>query len=79
LHFSEEVLADLEKHHISKTYLTLHVGAGTFLPVKEDDVSHHPMHREQLIFTRELIQTLKAHQGPYIPVGTTALRALESL
>ena len=79
LHFSEEVLADLDRRGIQKTYLTLHVGAGTFLPVKDDDVSKHPMHREQLVFTPELIKTLLAHQGPIIPVGTTALRALESL
>ncbi len=79
LHFSEEVLADLDRRNIQKTYLTLHVGAGTFLPVKDDDVSKHPMHREQLVFTPALIETLKSHQGPFIPVGTTALRALESL
>ena len=79
LHFSEEVLADLNQRRIQKTYLTLHVGAGTFMPVKDDDVSKHPMHREQLIFTPELIKTLLAHKGPFIPVGTTALRALESL
>jgi S-adenosylmethionine:tRNA ribosyltransferase-isomerase len=79
LHFSEEVLADIDRRNIQKTYLTLHVGAGTFLPVKDDDVSKHPMHREQLVFTPELIKTLIAHQGPYIPIGTTALRALESL
>jgi S-adenosylmethionine:tRNA ribosyltransferase-isomerase len=79
LHFSEEVLADLDKINIQKAYLTLHVGAGTFLPVKEEDVSKHPMHREQIVFTPALIETLKAHQGPYIPVGTTSLRALESL
>ncbi len=79
LHFSEEVLADLDKINIQKAYLTLHVGAGTFLPVKEEDVSKHPMHREQIVFSPALIETLKAHQGPYIPVGTTSLRALESL
>ncbi len=79
LHFSEEVLAEIDRRGIQKTYLTLHVGAGTFLPVKDDDVSKHPMHREQLVFTPELIKTLLSHQGPYIPVGTTALRALESL
>lgn len=79
LHFSEEVLAEIDRLGIQKTYLTLHVGAGTFLPVKDDDVSKHPMHREQLVFTPELIKTLLSHQGPYIPVGTTALRALESL
>ena len=53
LHFSEEVLADLARLHIQKTYLTLHVGAGTFLPVKDEDVSTHPMHREQLVLTPE--------------------------
>ena len=79
LHFSDEVLADLDRINIQKAYLTLHVGAGTFLPVKEEDVSKHPMHREQIVFTPALIETLKSHQGPFIPVGTTSLRALESL
>lgn len=79
LHFSDEVLADLDIRGIQKTYLTLHVGAGTFLPVKEDDVENHPMHREQLVFTPALIETLLAHKGPFVPVGTTSLRALESL
>lgn len=79
LHFSDEVLADLDQVNIQKAYLTLHVGAGTFLPVKEEDVSKHPMHREQIVFTPALIETLKAHLGPFIPVGTTSLRALESL
>jgi S-adenosylmethionine:tRNA ribosyltransferase-isomerase len=79
LHFSKEVLADIDRLGIKKAYLTLHVGAGTFLPVKEEDVSKHPMHREQIVFTPELIETLIKHEGPFIPVGTTALRALESL
>jgi len=79
LHFSDEVLTDLDRRGIQKTYLTLHVGAGTFLPVKEDDVENHSMHREQLVFTPALIETLLAHEGPFIPVGTTSLRALESL
>jgi S-adenosylmethionine:tRNA ribosyltransferase-isomerase len=79
LHFSEEVLADIDRLEIQKAYLTLHVGAGTFLPVKEEDVSKHPMHREQIVFTPELIESLLQHTGPFIPVGTTSLRALESL
>ena len=79
LHFSDEVLTDLDRRGIQKTYLTLHVGAGTFLPVKEDDVENHPMHRELLVFTPALIETLLAHKGPFVPVGTTSLRALESL
>ncbi|MEY2760961.1 MAG: S-adenosylmethionine:tRNA ribosyltransferase-isomerase [Bacteroidota bacterium] len=79
LHFSEEVIADIDRLEIQKAYLTLHVGAGTFLPVKEEDVSKHQMHREQIVFTPELIKTLLQHIGPFIPVGTTSLRALESL
>ena len=79
LHFSQEVFNNLEKRGIKALYLTLHVGAGTFLPVKEENVQNHPMHREQLIFSKEFIQNLQDHDGPYIPVGTTSLRALESL
>jgi S-adenosylmethionine:tRNA ribosyltransferase-isomerase len=79
LHFSKEVFMGLEKKGIKSLYLTLHVGAGTFLPVKEENVQNHPMHREQLIFSKEFIQNLMAHEGPFIPVGTTSLRALESL
>jgi S-adenosylmethionine:tRNA ribosyltransferase-isomerase len=79
LHFSKEVFQSLKKQGIKELYLTLHVGAGTFLPVKEENVQNHPMHREQLIFSKEFIQNLHDHEGPYIPVGTTSLRALESL
>ena len=78
LHFSQEVFIDLEKRGIKTSYLTLHVGAGTFLPVKEENVQNHPMHREQLIFSKEFIQNLQDHEGPYIPVGTTSMRAVES-
>jgi S-adenosylmethionine:tRNA ribosyltransferase-isomerase len=79
LHFSKEVFQSLKKQGIKELYLTLHVGAGTFLPVKEENVQNHPMHREQLIFSKEFIQNLQDHEGPYIPVGTTSMRALESL
>ena len=79
LHFSKEVFQGIKKQGIKELYLTLHVGAGTFLPVKEENVQNHPMHREQLIFSKEFIQNLQDHDGPYIPVGTTSLRALESL
>jgi S-adenosylmethionine:tRNA ribosyltransferase-isomerase len=79
LHFSKEVFQGIKKRGIKELYLTLHVGAGTFLPVKEENVQNHPMHREQLIFSKEFIQNLQNHEGPYIPVGTTSLRALESL
>ena len=79
LHFTPEILSKLEIQGKKSCYLTLHVGAGTFLPVKEDEIRNHPMHREQLIFERDFVQQLIQHQGSFIPVGTTALRALESL
>ncbi len=79
LHFTPEILEQLTSRGIPHTFLTLHVGAGTFLPVKEDEIRNHPMHREQLIFEREFILQLVQHRGSYIPVGTTALRAVESL
>lgn len=79
LHFSEKIMEDLDRRGVYKTFLTLHVGAGTFMPVKEEHVENHPMHREQMIFSSDQIQNLLNHQGPFIPVGTTALRALESL
>ena len=79
LHFSEKIMDDLNEKGIQKTFLTLHVGAGTFMPVKEEHVENHPMHREQMIFSKDQIQNLVNHRGAFIPVGTTALRALESL
>jgi len=79
LHFTSEILKELTSRGIQQSFLTLHVGAGTFLPVKEDEIRNHPMHREQLIFERDFILQLLHHRGPFIPVGTTALRALESL
>ncbi len=79
LHFSNEIISELDEKGIKSDFLTLHVGAGTFLPVKVDEVSQHPMHREQLVFTYSMIQSLLKHQGSFVPVGTTSLRALESL
>ena len=79
LHFTDEVLNDLEEAGIQKQFITLHVGAGTFLPVKVENVKEHTMHREQMVFTRESIEKLHAHEGPVIPVGTTSMRSLESL
>jgi S-adenosylmethionine:tRNA ribosyltransferase-isomerase len=79
LHFTEQTLKDISAANISQLFLTLHVGAGTFLPVKEENVSNHPMHREQVVISKTLVEQLMAHKGPFVPVGTTALRALESL
>lgn len=79
LHFTEEVLDDLDATGIQMQFITLHVGAGTFLPVKVENVKEHTMHREQMVFTRESLEKLYAHEGPVIPVGTTSMRSLESL
>lgn len=79
LHFSLEVLAVLEAKGIRTEAVTLHVGAGTFAPVKEADATKHQIHREQLVISRELIYNLLSHDGPTIAVGTTSLRVLESL
>lgn len=81
LHFDEELLAQLAANGVQFTYVTLHVGAGTFLPVKVDDISDHKMHSEWGRVTAEAaaeINATKANGGRVIPVGTTALRLIES-
>ena len=79
LHFSETVLDDLTKRNIKKTELTLHVGAGTFQPVKARNISDHKMHHEHYYVPKETIKLIKDHNGHIIPVGTTAVRTIESL
>ncbi len=81
LHFDDELLAALRAKGVEFTYVTLHVGAGTFLPVKVDDISDHKMHSEWGQVTEEAaaqINATKAAGGRVIPVGTTALRLIES-
>jgi S-adenosylmethionine:tRNA ribosyltransferase-isomerase len=79
LHFTDRVLADLRARGHQTEFLTLHVGAGTFQPVKVENVLEHPMHGEQVVVTRRNVEVLLAHLGHIIPVGTTSLRALESM
>lgn len=79
LHFTEEVLGRLSAKGIQRTFLTLHVGAGTFQPIKVETVTEHHMHSEQVVYTRALIEGLIQNIGHIIPVGTTSLRSLESL
>lgn len=79
LHFTEETFQGFKERGIESLYLTLHVGAGTFLPVKEEKLSNHPMHREQVVISKAFIESLLRQNGPIVPVGTTAMRALESL
>ena len=79
LHFTPEVLADLDAHGIEREELTLHVGAGTFKPVKSEEIEGHEMHTEYISVRRETIRKLIAHDGQAIAVGTTSVRTLESL
>ncbi|MFY0601435.1 MAG: S-adenosylmethionine:tRNA ribosyltransferase-isomerase [Cyclobacteriaceae bacterium] len=78
LHFTEEILEQLESKNISTDYLTLHVSAGTFQPIKAKSVDEHPMHREQIIITKSNIENL-LKKDVVIPVGTTSMRTMESL
>ncbi|KAA9325992.1 S-adenosylmethionine:tRNA ribosyltransferase-isomerase [Adhaeribacter soli] len=80
LHFTPQVLEKLQAKGIKTAYLTLHVGAGTFKPVKAEKMEDHAMHAEQIIISRELVQQILEHfPKPIIPVGTTSMRSLESL
>ncbi len=81
LHFTPELTTRLQARNIQIAQLTLHVGAGTFLPVKEEDISAHKMHSEWGEINAETVATLeavKANGGRIIAVGTTSLRLLES-
>lgn len=81
LHFTQRVLEALEKKGVKKVFLTLHVGAGTFLPVKVDDTENHKMHAEYGIITQDscdIINNTKKAGKRVIAVGTTSLRLLES-
>ncbi len=79
LHFTERVLAVLDERGIERNEVTLHVGAGTFKPVKSEEIAGHTMHAEWIAVRRESIERLLAHGGQCIAVGTTSVRTLESL
>jgi S-adenosylmethionine:tRNA ribosyltransferase-isomerase len=79
LHFTDRVFSELDLNGFKKSFLTLHVGAGTFLPVKVENIADHTMHEEQIVVKASDIQGLIDHKGPIIPVGTTSLRTLESM
>jgi len=81
LHFDDELLARIAAKGVEFTHVTLHVGAGTFLPVKVDDVSQHKMHSEWGHVSQQAadeVNATHARGGRVIPVGTTALRLIES-
>lgn len=79
LHFTQRVLSDIDAHQIEREEVTLHVGAGTFRPVKSETIGEHPMHTEYIAVRRQTIERLIAHHGEAIAVGTTSVRTLESL
>ena len=79
LHFTERVLKALDERGIDREELTLHVGAGTFKPVKSEEIEGHEMHTEYISVNRRTIEKLIAHGGQTIAVGTTSVRTLESL
>ena len=78
LHFDESTLVQVKKKGITLDYLTLHVSAGTFQPIKVDNVLHHPMHYEQVEVSKKNIENLLDNEQ-VIAVGTTSMRTLESL
>lgn len=81
LHFTEDLLKKLEEKGVQKVFLTLHVGAGTFLPIKVEDTKDHKMHSEYGEISQEAadkINQTKKNGGRIIAVGTTSLRLLES-
>ena len=79
LHFTDEVLRSIDKYGIEREELTLHVGAGTFKPVKSVDISGHDMHTEYISVRRQTLVKLIEHDACAIAVGTTSVRTLESL
>lgn len=82
LHFTPSVFDDLSAHNIPVGKLTLHVGAGTFQPVKSENIGDHPMHTEVFSVSRKLLRALidqKRSGKPLVAVGTTSVRTLESL
>lgn len=79
LHFTEDVFDSLKTKHIQTAEVTLHVGAGTFQPVKTRDVAEHEMHTEVIEIHKNTIELLLSNIGNIIAVGTTSVRTLESL
>ena len=79
LHFTPEVLEALRSKGVDLEEVTLHVGAGTFKPVKSDSIGEHTMHEEYIEVSLDLIEKLIAADGAVVAVGTTSVRTLESL
>lgn len=79
LHFTKEMITGMKKQGFSFEELTLHVGAGTFLPVQSSSVTEHVMHSEKIIIPRRFIEKISMHEKDIVAVGTTSVRTMESL
>lgn len=79
LHFTEAVMDALRRKGVTFDFLTLHVGAGTFQPIKTEDASEHQMHSEQIVIRKENVEALLQRDRFRVAVGTTSMRTLESL
>jgi len=79
LHFTNEILSDLQADNHKLLNITLHVGAGTFKPVKSEKIAEHDMHTEHFVITQQALKSLINNANPTIAVGTTSVRTLESL
>jgi S-adenosylmethionine:tRNA ribosyltransferase-isomerase len=79
LHFTPQVLSEIKEKGIAIDFVTLHVSAGTFQPIKTTTASEHVMHNEQILVKRQTIESLLDEKKFVIPVGTTSMRTLESL
>ncbi|NOU59213.1 S-adenosylmethionine:tRNA ribosyltransferase-isomerase [Marinifilum caeruleilacunae] len=79
LHFTDKVFSELDSRGIQREELTLHVGAGTFKPVKSEQIGDHEMHTEHIQVTAESLKSIAAGENGVIAVGTTSVRTLESL
>ena len=79
LHFTDRVLKAIDEHGIDREEVTLHVGAGTFKPVKSEEIEGHEMHTEYICVHRRTLEKLIRHDAQAIAVGTTSVRTLESL
>ena len=79
LHFTDDVLKAIDAKGIEREEVTLHVGAGTFKPVKSAEIGDHEMHSEYIVVERGTVEKLISHDGEAIAVGTTSVRTLESL
>lgn len=79
LHFSDRVLEQLRSKNVDLQTVCLHVGAGTFLPVKNSEVSKHTMHREPFVVKKSFLELLISNNSKLVAVGTTSVRTLESL